>query len=129
MPPDAQNDFDRWWESLLIPGSLDGVPVDRATALVIWQAAQASAQATFALLEEHAQANASLAASQPLEDAAFIADRFLGGRLTYCVAERSAWQSRPKRIVRAFDSKTHSVTIAVCPEAPPTHPRSDRHRR
>lgn len=129
MPPNAQNDFDRWWESLTLPGHINGVPVDQATAFVIWQAAQASTQATFALLQEHAQANATLAVSQPLEDAAFIADRFLGGRLTYSVADRSAWQSRPKRIVRAFDSKTHSVTIAVCPEAPPKHPRNDRHRR
>ena len=80
-------------------------------------AARADQQDRLSLLQQHAAAHAELARTQPLQDAAFIADRFHGGRLTYSVAERSDWQTMPKRIVRAFDSRTNIVTIAVAPHA------------
>jgi hypothetical protein len=117
MRPDSQSDFDQWWDSLTIPGHVNGAPVERDAAAAVWQAARAAQQDRLSLLQEHAEAHAELARTQPLQDAAFIADRFHGGRLTYSVAERSDWQAMPKRIVRVFNSRTNAVTIAVAPDA------------
>jgi len=117
MRPDSQHDFDQWWDSLPFPGCVNGAPVERDAAAAVWQDARASQQDRLCLLQQHAEAHAELARTQPLQDAAFLADRFHGGRLSYSVAERSAWQALPMRIVRVFNSRTNAVTIAVASHA------------
>src|SRR2546430_14552102 len=117
MRSDSQSDFEQWWDSLTIPGHVNGATVERDAAAAVWQAALASQQDRLSLLQQHAEAHAELARTLPLQDAAFIADRFHRGKLTYSLPDRAAWQARPKRIVRAFNSRTNAVTITVAPHA------------
>jgi len=119
MPADGQNEFDQWWANLPELGAVEGHGVTREAAQAVWQHAQALYQAQIELLLENMEASAYLADTLPLEEKAFIADHFHGGRLTYSVADRIAWHTKPKQIVRAFDSRTNVVTITVHPEPLP----------
>lgn len=116
MPADGQSDFDQWYASLPEFGEVDGQDITYAAAQAVWRHAQARYQAQIDLLLENMEASAYLADTLPLEEKAFIADHFHGGQLTYSVTDRIAWHTKPKQIVRAFDSRTNVVTITVRPD-------------
>ena len=129
MRSDGQNNFPQWWNSLTVPGAVDGHTISREAAKAVWEHARAFYQAKMDFLLDNLEASAYLANTLPLEDQAFIADQFHGGLLTYRVQDRVDWHAKPKQIVRAFDSRTNLVTISVQPHSGHSRRNTSRQRR
>ena len=111
-----QNDFEQWWDSLPEFGNIDGHTISREAAKAVWEQAQALYEAKIDLVGESLSASTYLANTLPVQDVAFIADQFHGGRIAYRVDDRIKWHSKLKRVVRTFNSRTRIVTVSVQPD-------------